>query len=555
MKTNNNLNLKRLLAASLIICLSLFMFPANPSEAASSTKEAFKQEFRQMLYDVDTSTHDISKYRLSAYDLLDVYNELKADPTDKWMVAAYYSNLSYTYTTSRNVVKTFCLANVDSDVKGRYSRLMNNVKSIKAGIEPSMKDLDKIIYLHDAIDELVSYKFVAYQSYGAGGILGDKVGVCAGYTKAYNLLLEDQGIKANYIMGLTLDHGWTSVCLDGNWYHIDATWDDTTSPVSGQYYHNFLLRNDEEFAKAGKYTHGSWEIHPTKTNNPSTSTKYTNWYVHDIVGKMAFENGYWYYVDRNTNSIMENTAEGGKAKVILNGAGKGTITLIDATSEGITYKEAGTKKTVGYEGEAPVVEAEAPVEEAPVRKAAPMPAPAPAEEIDTTPAAFYIQLEGTTGYTNIGNGTIAKAVTSKDGKFIADNIVSTPEMSKWISSGKVIEYTAITKSGAGKYFVKGYVKDAPEAAVDTPAEQPAAKPVVEGTKATIYLTINGTLTNVGTGKITGTGSSSKDADIAKRLVETPDLSKYLGTDGYIVWQKLTTYDNGKTPTVRGTVCH
>lgn len=558
MKTNRNQSFKRLTAGLIVICLSLFMFPTNPSEAASSSREAFKQELRQMLYSVDTSTHDISKYKLSPAEVKQVFTEIKQDSTDKWMAAAYYSNLGYVYTYSKKIVKTFEFSNVDSDVKSRYEKLIKNVERIKAGVEPSMKDLDKIIYFHDAIDDVASYKFVAYESYGVGGILGNGIGVCAGYTKALNLFLEDQGIKTNYIEGLTLNHGWTSVCLDGQWYHIDSTWDDTRTPVSGKVSHQFLLRNDSEFAAEGKNSHGTWQIFSTGGNNPSTSTKYTNWYVHDIVGKMAFENGYWYYVDTKTNSIMQNTAEGGKEKVILNGKGRSTITLIDATATGITYKEAGVEKKVGYEGETVQKVEEDAVSE---------------NIINATPAAFYIILDGDSAYTNIGTGYIARAVTSKDGKFVSENIVNTPDMTKWIPQGKTVEYTAITASGAGKYFVKGYVKDKPEEVsvkeseeedtvkqeevTEITVSEPQKEPVVEGTKAVFYLVVDdGSLKQVGNGLITSeTGSSSKNDAIAKRIVEIPDVSSYLGEDGYIVWIKLTVYDAGKTPTVRGEVRH
>lgn len=145
-----------------------------------------------------------------------------------------------------------------------------------------------------------------------------------------------------------INHGWTFVYLDGEWYHVDSTWDDTRSGKSGVTGHQFLLRNDSEFVTNDKNSHVSWEVWDRPHDFKSTSTQFVNWYVNDIVGKMAFEDGYWYYVDTNTNSIMQNTAAGGNAKVILGGKGKSALTLIDATSSGITYKEGATTKTIGY---------------------------------------------------------------------------------------------------------------------------------------------------------------------------------------------------------------
>ncbi len=533
---NKNLSFKRLTAGLLIVCLSIFLFPTNPSEAASSSREAFKQELRQMIYNVDTSVHDVSRYGVPYTEISKIYSEIKADPADKWMVAAYYSNLSISYTYSKKTTKTIQLNNVDGDVLGRYERLSKNVAEIKSGIEPSMKDIDKLIYLHDALVELVSYKFVAYQSYGAGGILGDKLGVCAGYTKALNLLLKDQGIECDYLSSKTIDHGWTSVLLDGQWYHVDSTWDDTKTPVTGKVSHKYLLRNDEEFLSK-ELNHVEWIVANKNTDNPSTSTKYKNWYVHDIVGKMAFEDGYWYYVDSKTNNIMRNNAEGTDAKVMLNGASKGAITLLDATGDGITYKESGKTYTIGYNGEESsedILGESSNVENA-------------------TQVEFYILPEGSTSYVSVGKGLIAEAKKSSDAKFVAGNIVMAPDLSQVLRENQTVDWNKITMSGSGKFFVKGTVITVE--ATEIPEKNTI--PEKTGTVATFYLTLpNSTgLANIGSGLISEGGSSSKNDAIAKRIVEMPDVSAYLGKDEYIVWIKLTVYEAGKTPTVRGEVRH
>lgn len=521
---------KKVVATALAVCLGLLLFPPVEVESAgSAAKEAFRLEMRQMLYEVDTSKHDISKYNLSPSEMLDIFYSFKTAPEDKWMVAAYYSNLTVGYTYSGNTVRSVYLKNVDEDVKGRYQRLLANVGRIKAGIEPSMKQLDKIIYLHDCIDELATYKFVAYQSYGAGGILGDGLGVCSGYTKAYNLLLEDQGITACYLASAQMDHGWTSVFLDGNWYHIDCTWDDTLTRKRGYADHRFLLLNDEEIS-AGQYAHYGWENKTTEDNISSDSKKFSNWYVHDIAGKMAFENGYWYYVDAEKNCIMRDVAEGGKSKVVLDAFGQSAIELVDATPAGIIYRQNGVEKTAEYIKD--------PIE-------------ASEETVKTTPAAFYLQLEEGGAFVSVGSGAIKEAKTSKDQKYVESNIASTPDVSKWLQPNQVAEWKLITKSGAGKYFVKGQVKT-----VEAEVQEPEEPEVLTGDKAVFYFSKEGVsgLINAGTGLISEGGTASNDEAIQKRIVLLPDSTiKYVGDDEYIAWVKLTTYTNGKTATVRGEI--
>lgn len=538
MKPTNLLTqkLKRFVATVAIACAGLLFFPTGSSMAATSyAKDAFKQELRQMIYDVDTSTHDVSSYKLSASEVLSIFKDIKADPVDKWMVAAYYSNLTVSYSYSGSSVKAVSLENVDSEVLRRYENLKKNVAKIKAGIEPEMQNLDKIIYLHDEIVDLTTYKFVAYQSYGACGVLGDRLAVCAGYTKALNLFLADQGFEVNYIASKALNHGWTSVKLDGSWYHIDSTWDDTRSGKSGQAGHDFLLRNDAEFVTDDKNSHVSWVISGTNTNNPSTSTRFSKWYVHDVVGKMAFEDGYWYYVDTKTNSIMRNTAEGGQAKVMLNGTGLSTITLVDATETGITYKISGVTKTMSYnpsEEKPPVVET-----------------PVVVNPEDVAVANFYIMYEGATTYKSVGQGTIASATASKNADFVKQQIVTVPDLSKYLNDNQVVDWTIISKSSSGKLSVKGNVRT-----IEVPEADDYTESVEEVVTYNAYfnLTKNGVAYNVGIGKIEDNTASKSSSVIEERIVELPDVLSVVKSNDYIVWNKISISSSGKI-TVYGTV--
>lgn len=68
------------------------------------------------------------------------------------------------------------------------------------------------------------------------GFVLEGEGVCQAYAVSMHMLLERAGIESRYIIGniheefLNEDesggHAWNMVKLDGNWYHLDATWDD-----------------------------------------------------------------------------------------------------------------------------------------------------------------------------------------------------------------------------------------------------------------------------------------------------------------------------------------
>lgn len=108
---------------------------------------------------------------------------------------------------------------------------------------PTDRDLAKIHYLHDYLAETIEYEFGEddQTTYGA---LVEKKAVCAGYSRAYQYLLNKAGVKCWYVTGQStnpvtmgrVNHAWNIVWLDGKCYYTDITWDDQASDVFHAYY-------------------------------------------------------------------------------------------------------------------------------------------------------------------------------------------------------------------------------------------------------------------------------------------------------------------------------
>ncbi len=111
-------------------------------------------------------------------------------------------------------------------------KLYEKVEKVLAQIiKPGMTDYEKELAIHDYIIVHCQYgyensaKDYAYRAYGA---LVQGKAVCNGYAEAMALLMTCVGIENQIVTG-TADgelHAWNQVCLDGNWYQVDATWDD-----------------------------------------------------------------------------------------------------------------------------------------------------------------------------------------------------------------------------------------------------------------------------------------------------------------------------------------
>lgn len=84
----------------------------------------------------------------------------------------------------------------------------------------------------------------------AYGCLVRKEANCEGYAKAFNLLASRMGLECVLVTGTTDEgenHAWNQVKIDGTWYNLDVTWDDTD--VDGEIRRLYFLCDDNFFGK------------------------------------------------------------------------------------------------------------------------------------------------------------------------------------------------------------------------------------------------------------------------------------------------------------------
>ena len=100
------------------------------------------------------------------------------------------------------------------------------------------------VNLHDWLT-LNMYYDHNLEYHGADAILRG-YGVCDSYSKAYIMLCQAAGIPVGRIRGG--GHAWNAIQLEGEWYYVDATWDDPGNaqvPESGIENHHYFCVNEE----------------------------------------------------------------------------------------------------------------------------------------------------------------------------------------------------------------------------------------------------------------------------------------------------------------------
>lgn len=153
--------------------------------------------------------------------------------------------------------------NNESLMSIKYAEEESNNEEIKLVVElfyknyinDNMTDFQKEIQIIKYLVEKVSYdendnleNYTGYEdSFNAYGALIKNKAFCYGYAKAFYILCKRCGIDNIIVTGTatnsenrTETHAWNQICLDGEWYNVDVTWED---PVSNVHFGMDNLRN------------------------------------------------------------------------------------------------------------------------------------------------------------------------------------------------------------------------------------------------------------------------------------------------------------------------
>ena len=115
-------------------------------------------------------------------------------------------------------------------------------------------------------------KLGKYSVYSTFSLIYGKGGVCDAKAKLFYRLAKKSGLEVLYITGYvnkTTLHAWNMVKVDGEWYHVDNTWNRSTEPGMNEYQYimvrDYYLKGDASMKKG----HHSWKSskYPTAPND------------------------------------------------------------------------------------------------------------------------------------------------------------------------------------------------------------------------------------------------------------------------------------------------
>lgn len=240
---------------------------AKQQESGSSisvitSQSAYKAAFKKALENFDaTLSLTIQDYDDAQYNLDIIEEILTENPILNYgfngasgMLSWTEGSITYTMDITIEYKKTKEeMLMMKAKAEQKSAEILKNI------IKPDMKDYQKALAIHDYIvnnsnydEENYNKDTVPAESYTDYGILINGKAVCEGYAKAMFRLLNEAGIKTLYVTGTAdgIPHAWNIVQLGGEYYHIDATWDDPLTGGRGSVLsHDYFNITDSVMAK------------------------------------------------------------------------------------------------------------------------------------------------------------------------------------------------------------------------------------------------------------------------------------------------------------------
>ena len=192
-------------------------------------------------------------------DIFDEYVRLLDDHPELFWLTGTAEIETVSYGSDQTLTLKPEFAENLSSLPAMASTLDATVNGYIAGC-PDGSDYDKALWVHDMLIHNTQYDpdvlyyaqsttdphfDFAYTAYGA---LVNHKAVCAGYARAYQLILTRLGIECGYISGNAVNskgeteaHAWNYIKADGVYYFVDVTWDD---PVDEDYTDTDHLSHD-----------------------------------------------------------------------------------------------------------------------------------------------------------------------------------------------------------------------------------------------------------------------------------------------------------------------
>ncbi len=187
---------------------------------------------------------DVEDFEIKEDDLLGVYSQVLYDNPIYYYIGNRFGYYYVTDDDGTNYITSILPTYTETDksaIEEMWNAIDEETANILLYVENDMTDFEKVMEVHDYMVLHYDYDHT-YENHSIT-IMVTKKGVCESYAMAFNYIMNIVGVESVMVTSEEMNHAWNLVKVDGEWYHVDVTWDDTERP--DQVGHQFELLSDE----------------------------------------------------------------------------------------------------------------------------------------------------------------------------------------------------------------------------------------------------------------------------------------------------------------------
>lgn len=203
------------------------VFPEDQYPYRAMLDDEEKAVYNQLYANIMAHNNDFELVtRISSLSVDDVISAVLYDhPEIFW----YVGHSEYTAMPNSGAVFAMSIEFLEFDdldaAKDEFdSRLREIVEQARSKGDPYSQEL----FVHDKLAKEISFDQNNPLNQSAYSALVEGKSVCAGYSKAFQLVMHELGIPCYYITGKVegSNHAWNIVRINGDFYNVDVLWDD-----------------------------------------------------------------------------------------------------------------------------------------------------------------------------------------------------------------------------------------------------------------------------------------------------------------------------------------
>ncbi len=289
--------MKRIVSALLILVM---LFACLPLSGFAATQSDIDSAYAVIVTGIKAFDERINvfDYQITLDEFIDIYNDITFNEP---LLFSMDDNISYNRRDGYIYEVIPVYAMTESEYETCLDFVNNEIDKILATLPTGLDNYETALYLHDYICLNFEYDYT-YSKRDVYTMLKDGSAVCQGYQLLYDELMTRVDIPVSSVYSESINHIWNQIQIDGEWYHVDATWDDPSDYSNNDIYayadHENFLVSDSMAATI----HGTNDM---LADNVCDSTRFDNASWHGVTSAFGFANGNAYAMNGSGINLVD----------------------------------------------------------------------------------------------------------------------------------------------------------------------------------------------------------------------------------------------------------